>query len=120
MRWPKGRLWHGSAMPDEPVPQPPHRSAAQPPAAKPSWAERARRLWQPRHRLFWPMLLFNLLGAACAWALRSLPLNTAGLLLVAFMGLMNAAFGLWAAWALSNSAPARQPSLFQDASGPGR
>jgi hypothetical protein len=107
-------------MPDEPLPPLSRRAVAQPAVARPGWAERARRLWQPRHRLFWPMLLFNLLGAACAWALRSLPLNTAGLLLVGFMGLMNAAFGLWAAWALSNSAPARSPSLFQEGPGPGR
>lgn len=64
-----------------------------------------RRLWQPRRLLFWQMLMFNVLSSACAWALRELPLNTVGLLLVGFVGLMNVGFGLLAAWALMREAP---------------
>ncbi len=65
-----------------------------------------RRLWQPRRLLFWQMLMFNVLSSACAWALRELPLNTVGLLLVGFVALMNVGFGLLAAWALMRDQPA--------------
>ena len=61
---------------------------------------RWRRLWQPRSGLFWQMLAFNLFSSLCAWALRSLPLNGAGVLLVGVLGLANCGFGLWAAWRL--------------------
>jgi hypothetical protein len=55
------------------------------------------------------MLLFNGLGAACAWALRSLPLNGLGLLLFGSMALLNAAFGAWALWSLWHSPRPAQP-----------
>ncbi|MDO9074007.1 MAG: hypothetical protein Q7U73_12145 [Rubrivivax sp.] len=58
------------------------------------------RLWQPRRGLFWQMVLFNLLSSACAWAMRTLPLNTTALLLLAFIALLNVGFGLATAWAL--------------------
>ncbi len=58
------------------------------------------RLWQPRRLLFWQFVLFNALSSVCAWALRELPLNTAGVLLVGTMALLNVAFGLLAARAL--------------------
>lgn len=61
---------------------------------------RWRRLWQPHSGLFWQMLAFNLFSSLCAWALRSLPLTLAGVLLVGMLGLANCAFGLWAAWRL--------------------
>ena len=59
-----------------------------------------KRLWQPDKPLFWLMLAFNLLSTLCAWALRSLPLSTAALLLVAALALGNVALGLLAAWRL--------------------
>jgi hypothetical protein len=58
------------------------------------------RLWQPRRLLFWQMVMFNVLSSVCAWALRALPLNTLGVLLIGFVALLNVAFGLLAAWAL--------------------
>ena len=58
------------------------------------------RLWQPGRALFWQMVVFNLFSSLCAWALRALPLNTAGLLLVGAVGLLNVGFGLLATWAL--------------------
>ncbi len=64
-----------------------------------------RRLWQPRRLLFWQMLAFNALSSACAWALRELPLNTLGLLLVGVAALLNVGFGMLAAWALLRDAP---------------
>ena len=63
------------------------------------------RLWQPRRGLFWLMLAFNGLSSACAWAMRALPLNTVGLLLLAFVALLNVGFGLAAAWALLREPP---------------
>jgi hypothetical protein len=63
------------------------------------------RLWQPRRLLFWQMVMFNLLSSLCGWALRALPLNTAGTLLIGFVALLNVAFGLLAAWALMREAP---------------
>ncbi len=58
------------------------------------------RLWQPRRLLFWQMVAFNVLSSLCSYALRTLPLNTLGLLLVGAVALANVAFGLLAAWAL--------------------
>jgi hypothetical protein len=54
-----------------------------------------RRLWQPGRLLFWQMVMFNVLSSVCSWAMRALPLNTLGLLLVGFVALLNVGFGLW-------------------------
>ena len=62
--------------------------------------EKLRRLWQPRNPLFWMMVAFNALSSLCSWALRALPLNNVGLLLVSAIALMNVCFGLLAAWKL--------------------
>ena len=62
--------------------------------------ENLRRLWQPRKGLFWIMLGFNVLSSLCTWAMRALPLNTVGLLLIGAIALLNVAFGLLAAWKL--------------------
>jgi hypothetical protein len=62
--------------------------------------EKLRRLWQPRNPLFWMMVAFNALSSLCSWALRALPLNNVGLLLVSAIALMNVGFGLLAAWKL--------------------
>jgi len=70
---------------------------------------RLRHLWQPRHPLFWQMLAFNLLGSACGWALRTLPLNTTGLLLIGSVGLLNALFGMLATWRLLHEPPPPAP-----------
>ncbi len=59
-----------------------------------------RRLWQPQRLLFWQMVVFNILSSVCSWALRALPLNTAGVVVVGLVALANVAFGLLAAWAL--------------------
>lgn len=64
-----------------------------------------RRLWQPRSGLFWLMLAFNGLSSLCTWALQTLPLNTVGQLLLAFVALLNVAFGLLAAWQLLRREP---------------
>jgi hypothetical protein len=64
-----------------------------------------RRLWQPRRGLFWLMVAFNVLSSVCTWAMRALPLNTVGLLLLAFIALLNVAFGLMAAWQLMREEP---------------
>lgn len=64
-----------------------------------------RRLWQPTRALFWMMVLFNLLSSACTYALRALPLNGVGLLLVGTVALLNVACGLLAAWALLREEP---------------
>jgi len=58
------------------------------------------RLWQPRRGLFWQMVVFNVLSSACAWALRTLPLNTVALVVLGIVALLNVGFGLLAAWAL--------------------
>jgi hypothetical protein len=80
-----------------------------PPGAAPAvdWRQRLRRLWQPGRLLFWQFVFFNLMSSACAWALRTLPLNTVGLLLLGFVGLFNAVLGLWAAWMLVREPPPR-------------
>ena len=62
--------------------------------------ENLRRLWQPRKGLFWMMVGFNALSSLCTWAMRALPLNTLGLLLIGAIALLNVAFGLLAAWKL--------------------
>jgi hypothetical protein len=62
--------------------------------------EKLRRLWQPGKPLFWMMVAFNALSSVCTWAMRALPLNTLGLLLVGTIALINVAFGLLAAWKL--------------------
>ena len=64
------------------------------------------RLWQPRRLLFWMWLMFNVLSSVCTYAMRALPLNTAGLLLVGLVALLNVAFGLIAAWGLVRDPPA--------------
>ena len=58
------------------------------------------RLWQPRRLPFWLMLMFNVLSTLCAWALRALPLNMPGMLLIASVGLLNCGLGMWIAWRL--------------------
>ena len=58
------------------------------------------RLWQPRRALFWQMLFFNAMSSVCGWAMRALPLNTAGLLLIGCIALLNVGFGLAAMWML--------------------
>ena len=63
------------------------------------------RLWQPRRLLFWQMVFFNVMSSVCAWALRALPLNTVGLLLVGGVALLNVVFGLAAMWRLLNEEP---------------
>ena len=57
-------------------------------------------LWQPRSLLFWQMVVFNLLSSLCAWGLRTLPLNTAGMLLLGAIALLNCGFGMLAMWRL--------------------
>ena len=49
------------------------------------------------------MLGFNVLSSLCTWAMRALPLNTPGLLLVGAIALANVAAGLLAAWKLMRS-----------------
>ena len=66
---------------------------------------RLSRIWQPRNPLFWMMVGFNVLSSVCSYAMRALPLNTLGLLLVGGVALLNVACGLWAAWQL-----VKQPS----------
>ena len=66
--------------------------------------DKLRRLWQPRNPQFWLMLGFNALSSLCTWLLRSQPLNTAGLLIVGSVALLNVAFGLVAAWKLMQTA----------------
>jgi len=64
------------------------------------------RLWQPRRALFWQMVFFNVMSSVCGWAMRALPLNTAGLLLLGFIALLNVLFGLAAMWLLMRDPPA--------------
>jgi 4-hydroxybenzoate polyprenyltransferase len=69
---------------------------------------RLRRLWQPGRLLFWQFVFFNAMSSACALGLQLLPLNAVGLLVIAFVGLMNAGFGLWAGWMLVREPPPRR------------
>ena len=64
-----------------------------------------KRLWQPRNPMFWMMVGFNVLSSVCTWAMRALPLNTAGLLLVGLVALLNVGAGLLAAWVLLRTEP---------------
>jgi hypothetical protein len=64
-----------------------------------------QRLWQPRNPMFWMMVGFNALSSVCGWALRALPLNTAGLLVVGLVALLNVGAGLLAAWVLLRTEP---------------
>lgn len=64
-----------------------------------------RLLWQPGRAAFWLMLAFNVLSSVCSYAMRALPLNTAGMLLVGSVALINVAGGLWAAWQLVKDPP---------------
>ena len=50
--------------------------------------------------------LTDLLSSVCGWALRALPLNTTGLLLIGTVGLLNCAFGMLAMWRLMRVDPA--------------
>jgi hypothetical protein len=59
-----------------------------------------QRLWQPQRLLFWQMLVFNILSSVCSYALRSLPLNATGTVIISLVALANVAFGFLAAWAL--------------------
>jgi hypothetical protein len=52
------------------------------------------RLWQPGRLLFWQWVFFNIMSSVCGWAMRALPLNTVGLLLLGFVALLNVGFGL--------------------------
>ncbi|MBC7717349.1 MAG: hypothetical protein H7143_10460 [Pseudorhodobacter sp.] len=70
-----------------------------------------RRLWQPTRVLFWLMLAFNLLSSVCSYAMRELPLNTMGMLLVGSVALINVAGGLWAAWQLVKEPPSDGPEM---------
>ncbi len=68
-----------------------------------------KRLWQPRNPMFWMMVGFNVLSSVCSWALRALPLNTLGLLVVGFVALLNVGAGLLAAWMLLKTPPPGSP-----------
>lgn len=72
-----------------------------------------KRLWQPRKGMFWMMIGFNVLSSLCTWAMRALPLNTAGLLLLGLVALSNVGMGLLAAWALLREDPAVRPQAGQ-------
>lgn len=63
------------------------------------------RLWQPTRGLFWMMVFFNAMSSVCTYAMRALPLNTVGMLLLAFVALMNVACGLAVAWMLVRDEP---------------
>ena len=58
------------------------------------------RLWQPQRGLFWLMLAFNAFSSVGSFVARNWTLNTAGLLLVIGLSLINIGGGLWAAWKL--------------------
>ena len=75
------------------------------------------RLWQPRRLLFWQMVMFNLLSSVCTWALRALPLNTTGLLLIGFVALLNVVFGLMSAWMLVRDEPSAAAHAADTATG---
>ena len=67
------------------------------------------RLWQPRTLLFWQWVGFNVLSSVCTWALRTLPLNTAGMLVVGAVALLNAGLGMLAMWRLLQGPAGRPP-----------
>jgi hypothetical protein len=69
---------------------------------------RLRRLWQPGRLLFWQFLFFNAMSSAGALALHLLPLHATGVLLIGFISLLNAAFGMWAGWLLVRDPPPRR------------
>ena len=68
-------------------------------------------LWQPGSPVFWQMVGFNVLSSLCAWALRALPLNTLGLVLVGTVGLLNCGLGMLAMWRLLHSGGPQQGQL---------
>jgi hypothetical protein len=67
------------------------------------------RLWQPTRLLFWQMVFFNVMSSLIAWVMRSYPLNMVALLLLAFVALLNVAFGMAAAWLLIRDPPGKPP-----------
>ena len=77
-----------------------------------------KRLWQPGRLLFWQMLVFNVLSSVCAWALRALPLITAGLLLIGTVGLLNCLFGMLAMWQLLREEPPKPRAAAAEVSPP--
>ena len=87
------------------------RSAPDRPRAPGGFAMKLSRLWQPGRLLFWQMVFFNVMSSLCTWVMRSYPLNTVGMLLLAFIALLNVAFGLAAAWRLLKDAPPLAQSL---------
>ena len=58
------------------------------------------RLYQPRNPAFWMMIALNVLSSMFAWILRSYPLSTPALVVVAGVALANALLGMWFAWRL--------------------
>ena len=75
--------------------------AARPPTVSSKGAAvKLSRLFQPRNPAFWVMIAFNVLSSLFAWILRSYPLNTLGLAVVAGLALANALLGMWFAWRL--------------------
>lgn len=58
------------------------------------------RLFQPRNPAFWVMIALNVLSSTFAWILRTHPLNSLGLAVVAGLALANAMLGMWFAWRL--------------------
>ncbi|WP_407280084.1 hypothetical protein U5817_06440 [Aromatoleum evansii] len=65
------------------------------------------RLYQPRNPAFWMMIALNVLSSVFAWILRSYPLSTPALVVLAGVALANALLGMWFAWRLvRDDAPA--------------
>ena len=63
------------------------------------------RIWQPGRLLFWQMVFFNVMSSLIAWVMRSYPLNTVAMLVLAFVALLNVGFGMAAAWLLIRDEP---------------